>query len=197
MSVKITDGFDPGDDEKVISVLNKWNGGVISDKLFTKISEITPQTAVITVIFRGENKNLETLLLKRPDDDPVWKGMLNLPGKMFRKIDFGREDNIPENGPIGRIEQNELDFRFTKKPEFAGIAFQDTKRGPITALIYVTDETIVTPKDGEWHKIEGIEGLKNMIETEFVAINVAQKHYLASLNHLPSLYPVEFQKKSA
>jgi hypothetical protein len=116
---------------------------------------------------------------------------------MFRKIDFEREDNIPENGPIERIEQNELDLRFTKKPEFAGIAFQDTKRGPTIVLVYVTDEKIETPKNGEWHNVEDTKGLANMIETEFVAIDVAQKHYLASLNHLPSLYPVEFQKKSA
>jgi hypothetical protein len=158
---------------------------------------MAPQTSVITVVFRKDGDMLETLLLKRPETDPIWPGVLNLPGKMFRKIDFVREDNHPERGPIGRIEKDEIGSNFTQKPEFAGVAFQDTKRGPTIVLVYVINEDVKLPKGGEWHNVDELKNLPNLIETERVAIDVALKSHLAGSNHLPSLYPVEFQKKSA
>jgi hypothetical protein len=197
MANQITDGFEPGDDEKVISILDKWKGGPLSDNLFTKIASIIPQTSLITVVFRENAGKVETLLLKRPDTDPIWPNTLNLPGKMFRKSDFERKDNHPENGPIERIENSEIGTKFSKRPEFAGIAFQDTLRGPTIVLVYVVAEDILLPEDGEWCGVDKVNSLSNMIETELVAIDVALRSYSAGVNHLPSLNPVEFQKKSA
>ena len=193
----ITSGFDNGDDEKVINILDKWDDGPLSDKLFTKLSQLSPQTALITVVFRENNGETETLLLERPEGDPVWPGMLNLPGKMFRKTDFSRGDGRPENGPIERIEESEIGTKFTNRPKFAGVTFQDTKRGPVIVLVCVVNEDVKLTKGGEWHPVKELNSLTKLINTELVVINVALEAYLAGSNHLPSLYPLEFQKKSA
>jgi len=52
MTGQTTDGFLPGDDEKIIPVLDKWQGGPLSDKLFTALARITPQACVETVVLR-------------------------------------------------------------------------------------------------------------------------------------------------
>ncbi|HKC04934.1 MAG TPA: hypothetical protein VKC54_03620 [Patescibacteria group bacterium] len=177
MGTLVTDGFGPGDDEKVVSILNKWKGGVLSDQLFTAISKMTPQVAAIIVVFRKRGDTLETLLLPRPENDPLWAGMLNLPGKMFRTVDFNREDKNPINGPLERILKDELKINFTEPPKFAGLAFQDTKRGPIVVLVH----TAYIPvdfngnEDWVWRDVAKLKEFDDMIPTEMPAIEVALK----------------------
>jgi hypothetical protein len=176
MGTLITDGFDSGDDEKVTSVLNKWNGGVLSDQLFTSISKMTPQLACIIVVFRKNGENLETLLLPRPEGDPLWSGMLNLPGKMFRAMDFKRIDKNPINGPLERIQKDELKVEFKKEDiKFAGLAFQDTIRGPIMVLVHTVfvSSDFVGNEDWIWRDVTKLKDFSDMIPTEMDAIEVA------------------------
>jgi hypothetical protein len=176
----ITDGFSPGDDEKVVSILNKWKGGVLSDQLFTVLARISPQTSAITVVFRQIDNKTEVLLLPRPDDDPVWPSMLNLPGKMFRAADFKREDKTPINGPIERIQKAELLVNFDYPPKFVGPVFQDTKRGYVVALIYLAEvpANLKQPDHWFWADIDSLSHLENYLKTEQSAIDLALETYL-------------------
>lgn len=178
MATLITDGFDAGDDEKVVSILNKWKGGILSDQLFTSVSKMTPQLACIIVVFRKKGELLETLLLPRPEGDPVWSGMLNLPGKMFRAMDFKRDDKNPVNGPLERIQKGELKVELNKLDiKFAGLAFQDTIRGPIMVLVhtYFVANDFKGNEDWIWREVSQLKDSKDMIPTEMDAIEVALK----------------------
>lgn len=120
--------------------------GPLSDQLFTSVSKLTPQASVIMTVFRKREGLIETLLLPRPSDDPIWPSMLNLPGKMFRNSDFKRDDKNPINGPLERIIDNELKIEINKSDiKFAGIAFQNTKRGSIMVLVH----TLFVPENFE------------------------------------------------
>lgn len=175
MGVNITDGFDLGDDEKVVSILKKWKGGVLSDQFFTSISKMTPQIAAIIVVFRKNGEKLETLLLPRPDNDPVWSGMLNLPGKMFRAMDFKRDDKNPINGPLERIQEDEIKMHLSGV-KFAGLAFQNTLRGPIMVLVHIVFlPTDISNENWVWRDVAKLEDSKDMIPTEMDAIKVALK----------------------
>ena len=181
MSTSITDGFSIGDDKKVIEILKKWKGGAISDDLFFTISAMAPQVSAIIVFFRKKEDKVEVLLLPRPDDDPLHAGGLNLPGKMFRNVDFKRADENALNGPLKRIQQNELKVELKNKPKFAEIVFQNTARGYIVALVHL-GELSVDQKDGEgwvWADVTKLKELDNFLETETSAIEAALKHYLA------------------
>jgi hypothetical protein len=178
MGTLITDGFDSGDDQKVISILNKWKGGPLSDKLFTSLSKLTPQISTIIVVFRKKGEILETLLLPRPSDDPLWPNMLNLPGKMFRGLDFKRDDKNPVNGPLERIQKGELKVELNKHDiKFAGLAFQDTIRGPIMVLVhtYFVANDFKGNEDWIWREVSQLKDSKDMIPTEMDAIEVALK----------------------
>lgn len=178
MGVKTTDGFDPGDDEKVVSVLNKWKGGVLSDQLFAAVSKLTPQISTIIVLFRKNGDILETLLIKRPEDDPIWPGMLNLPGKMFRAADFNRNDKNPINGPFERIQNEELGIKLDNI-KFSGVAYQNTKRGNIVVLVHVAEVPVdfVGKPEWIWRDVAKMSQFSDMIPTEMAAIEVAIKSF--------------------
>lgn len=188
MGTLITDGFDAGDDEKIVSILNKWKGGPLSDRLFTSVSKLTPQVSVITTIFRKRGDIIETLLLPRPSDDPLWPNMLNLPGKMFRAMDFERVDGNPMNGPLKRIQNDELKIKF-ESVKFIDLVFQNIARGHIVVLLHIGElsDNQEDKSDWVWADVTRLKELNNFLETETSAIEVGLKHYLASSNHLPSL----------
>lgn len=178
MGTIVTDGFDAGDDEKVVSILNKWKGGPLSDQLFTFVSKLTPQISAIITVFRKKGDKVETLLLPRPGDDPLWPNMLNLPGKMFRAMDFKREDKNPVNGPLDRIQKDELKVELNKGDiKFAGLAFQNTIRGPIMVLTYTVFVADSFNGNGDWiwRDVSTLKDSKDMIPTEMDAIEVALK----------------------
>jgi len=180
MSVKITDGFAPGDDEKVISILSKWTGGYLSDRLFIKLAGITPQAGIVVIIFRQNQKGeIEVLLVPRPDNDPLWPEMLNLPGKMFRAADYNRKDDLPVNGPLERIQKDELKIKFSKEPEFVGVSLHKDDRGPLVVLVYLSevDNNLELPKGRMWCSINNLEKVNNLVQTELIPINIALNYY--------------------
>lgn len=188
MSATITDGFGPGDDTKVVSILKKWRGGPLSNQLFTVLAGMLPQPSVVAVILR-RRRNLEVLLVPRPSDDIVWPGMLNLPGQQFRVADFHREDGNPLNGPWERIQNNELKAKFTDKPEFSGISLHLDDRGPQIVFVYlirIKPASDFSPS-GEWVEVEKLKEMKNFIQSELKSIAVALDFYTAGSYHLPCL----------
>ena len=179
MGVKITDGFGPGDDEKAVSILKKWKGGVISDKLFTVLAGMVPTTGVV-IVFLYNKKDPEVLFVPRPNGDPLWSGMLNLPGKLFRKIDFARSDQKPINGPLERIETAEIGTKLPKRPKFAGINLNSDKRGSWAILVYFIELNAKSEYKGvgEWVKVYGIKKRSDVIQTEINHINIALKKFV-------------------
>ena len=172
--MSITDGFAPGDDEKVVSILKKWIGGPIGDQLFTQIAGMMPTSGVVMVIVYNP-KDPEIIFVSRPSDDPLWKNKLNLPGKLFRNADFKRSDHTPLNGPLERIQKSEIVLEFPKPPEFTGICLNSDARGSWAVLVYkieLVDKSLYKGA-GEWVKVSEVEKRPDLINTEINHINVA------------------------
>jgi len=180
MGTLITDGFDSGDDEKVVQILSKWKGGPLSDQLFTSVSKLTPQISAIITVFRKRNNIIETLLLPRPSDDPLYPNMLNLPGKMFRAVDFERSDSNPINGPLERIQDRELKVKL-KSVKFVDLVFQSITRGHILVLLHLGEllEGQEDRDDWVWVDVNKLKETPKFLETETSAIEAGLKHYLA------------------
>ncbi len=181
---KQTDGFDPGDDEKVITILKKWKGGTISDKLFTTLAWMLPQPTVEMVIIRERNNTLEVLLIPRPPDDLVWPGFLHIPGQVLRRMDYLRDDNTPMNGPFERIQKYEIQTSFSRPPEFVGVTQYMTKRGPEAVHIYLSAiaENASLPQGAIWIAIDDLPKIKKFISHQIIPIKMATdyfiKHYI-------------------
>ena len=180
MSVKVTDGLHAKEEALVISVLQKWKGGPLSDQLFTAFAKMIPLSGAVVTIFRKTGDNLtEVMLVPRPKGDPVWPGMLNLPGKMLRAIDYIRDDKKPVNGALERIQEDELGAIFPQKPKFAGVSLHSDDRGPLVVLVYwlKVDDNFKSSKGGLWFNVEDLKNLNSFIQSEIISINVALKEY--------------------
>jgi hypothetical protein len=173
MGQTITDGFSQGDDEKAVAILKKFKGGPISDNLFAVIAGMMPTTGAVVVFVRNRD-NLEILFVPRPDDDPTWPGALNLPGKMFRNVDFHRDDKTPINGPLERIQESEIRTKFPKEPEFAGVNLNSDRRGSWAVLVYFieVDSDFEYKGVGEWIKFSDIKSRDNLVQTEINHVNI-------------------------
>ncbi len=174
MSTIVTDGFESGDDTLVVSILKKWRGGPLSDELFTVLAGMLPHPGVATVILR-KKVDLEIFLVSRPSKDIVWPGMLNLPGKQFRAADYHRPDNNPLNGPLERIQEDEIKTRFDGEPKFAGVSLHSDSRGPQVVLVYLIllkPDSEFSPK-GVWVDIGKLKNMENFIQSELKSIKVA------------------------
>lgn len=175
-----TDGFDPEDDEKVISTLKKWKGGVLSDELFTQLAYIIPQPTIETVVLRKKENAIEALLIPRPAHDSIWPGVLHSPGQALRKMDYLRTDNTPLNGPFERVQSLEIKAKFLHTPEFVGIAQYMTKRGPEAVHIFLASiaEDSALPENAIWKRVDDLPQLTNFMDHQIIPINMAKNFFL-------------------
>ncbi|GIW61426.1 MAG: hypothetical protein KatS3mg089_0278 [Patescibacteria group bacterium] len=175
-----TDGFDPGDDEKVIALLKKWKGGTLSDALFTRLAWMLPQPTVEMVIIRKRDKTLEVLLIPRPPDDIVWPGFLHLPGQTLRRMDYFRDDNTPMNGPLERIQKYEIQTSYLRTPEFVGVAQYMTQRGPEAVHIYLgaIAKNAKLPSGAIWAAIDDLPKMRNFINHQIIPIKIAANYFI-------------------
>ena len=171
--MQITDGFNPGDDEIVISILKKWSGGQIGNELFYTIAGMMPTTGVVVVIIHNPS-DPEIIFVTRPSDDPLLKSQLNLPGKLFLNADFNRSDKFPANGPLERITKDEIESDFPKKPEYVGVSLNSDTRGSWAVLVYIIEleNKSLYRGVGEWIKMSKISDRKDIIQTEVNHINL-------------------------
>lgn len=183
MATQITDGFSPGDDEKAVSLLKKWKGGPLSNKLFVVLAGMVPSSGVVTVIIR-RSPDLEILLVPRPHGDIVWPGMLNLPGTQFRAADWLRTDSNPLNGALERIQEAELKTELDGNPEFAGVSLHSDDRGPQVVLVYLAkvDPNHKFYEGCVWYNVEKLDELKNFVKSEIKSIKVAVDYYQKGFN---------------
>lgn len=178
MATLVTDGFDPGDDEQMVEILRKWRGGPLSDILFTQLAGLIPQPIVEVVVLRW-NEKLQTLLLPRPEGDPVWPGMVHTPGVALRRADFFRSDNDPLAGAFERIQQGELGQKFIGRPRFVGVLHRVGRRGPEVAQIFWTEIDFGSKlKEGhEWYPVDKLESHPHFIQDQLGHVKMAVAHY--------------------
>ena len=177
----ITPGFSTGDDEKVIEILHKWDGGRLSTGLFTELARIIPVSTVETVILRQREGKIQVLLIPRPADDIVWKGMLHSPGASVRWADINRSDGDPLAGVFERIQKQEIMTLFAGRPEFIGMVLQQVKRGPEVTQVFLAqiDPDAKLPLGADWYDVDTLDKVPYFITHQLKAINLAKEKFVA------------------
>jgi hypothetical protein len=175
----ITDGFDIGDDEKIIEILKKWKGGKLSTSLFTTLSAMLPTPCLETVILRRSDNEVQVLLIPRPENDIIWKGMLHSPGGAVRHSDYLRSDGKPFNGVFERIESGEIKNKFVGEPKLVTSYPMMTKRGPemVTLFLMKIDDKATLPEGANWYNVEKLNEIPNFIKHQLKAVQEAVKEF--------------------
>lgn len=180
MSQKTTGGFGPDDDDRVVEILKKWDGGPISDKLFTVLAGMIPQPIVETVILRQKNNVIETLLIPRPADDIVWKGKMHTPGCAIRRADYYTAGKTPLECAFERIQSKELvPIRFIGTPAYVGVFEGPGDRGPGIARVFVAQipEDAVLPAGAEWYPVSKLPDRADFVHDQYEFIKFAANYY--------------------
>jgi hypothetical protein len=182
----ITEGLTEEEDLQLQKILEKWASageGRLSDKTFFRLAYTLPQTCVVTISLRrnSENGTIETLLLTRPDTDPMWPGMFNFPGKAVRRSDFADENVSPLDSTIKRIEQNELENNLSEPPVFVGTSIYMSERGPNVVFCYLAKlpKDAVLPQGAVWENVDTLEQKPNFIKSEMYPLKVVLTYFKA------------------
>jgi hypothetical protein len=173
-----TSGLTAREDKKVCDLLAKWDGGNLSASLFTELARMIPQPIVEVVIFRNNNKIIETLLIPRPEDDIVWPGMWHNPGTAIRRSDYDNKDISPLKSAFKRIQASEINNVFKFDPVFVDRIYTKSIRGPAISEIFYT-ELLKNSKKGLycWHPVEELKHNPNFIQQQLEHIMPAFEKY--------------------
>jgi|SRR3989344_2217825 len=188
MIPEITDGLGPGEDEIAIGVLRKVNAnGRLGRKLFTEIARIIPQPIVEIVVLRMRDGRVETLLIPRPEGDPVWPGMVHSPGVAIRNSDL-REEGV-DSAPVSAVErvESEIGNPLLAEPELVGVYNQKTRRGGVASQIYFAEiaPDAGLPEGAFWHPVDELPTLDNFIPDQYPFIELAARYYAHRISPPP------------
>lgn len=176
-------GFSSKDVYLLVNTLDKWNGKKLPDELYTKLADMIPMSTLETVILRKSDDKTHILLIPRPENDIIWKGMLHSPGGGLRKMDYFRADNLPNNGVFERIQKNEIGTLFTEIPKFVGVVETMTARGPEVSQVFLTkiNENEDLVNNAKWYDIDELAKMPNFIQHQMLAVNMAVSFFETNL----------------
>lgn len=179
-------GFTPEDEKNVIEALSRWQGGGLSDELFTALARITPQAVVEVCVMREREGVIETLLLPRPENDPVWPGMVHSPGSVFRNADFQSDDHSALNVVFERIRGREIKAEFSAVPEYVGTIYCVGDRGAEVSQVFLTELAADSPLSSEatWCPVDRLSENPNFIMHQLPHHKMAAEYYRLKLNSM-------------
>lgn len=154
-------------------LLAKLQPGFLPYPIFEQIARLVALPIVEFVPLRKHEGNIEVLLIARPDDDPLWPGLLHTPGTVIRATDLneGKQENWPA---FERILKDELEGTKVSSPHYVGSIFHESKRGAEQAQLYWV-EVQGEPKVGRFYPVDKLP--PSLIDSQVTFIKEATKHY--------------------
>lgn len=143
----LTDQITDNEISEAVKILKKLDPGFLPEDLFIQFTRLTPTAILEIVPLRLNGGKVEVMFLTRPEEDPVWPGMLHTPGTVIRSTDV----NIKTRGfdkAAARIFDKELNLNLDefKKQTGRDLIFSETLlhyplRGPEQANVFYVDLT--------------------------------------------------------
>lgn len=168
MSVETSSDLQLPTDEQIqdtAKTLSKLTPGYLPKPIFEQVARLWVTPIVELVPLRKRGEATEVLLLKRPDDDPNWPGMLHTPGTVLRSTDteFGIDNALQ------RIFTDELGVTPASQPVFNNTVFHKVNRGSELASVYFVDMGSAPKSTGQWYNAESLPD--NIVDTQIGFIN--------------------------
>lgn len=154
--------------------LKQFEPGFLPYPIFEQVARIVVLPIVEFVPLRKNGDDVEVLLVKRPDNDPIFPGMEHTPGTVIRATDAndGQQDSWPA---FKRILEDELAGTETGNPHYIGSVFHHSKRGAEQAQIYWVEVT-GNPKVGSFYTIKDLP--ETLIQSQRKFIELATQDFI-------------------
>jgi len=161
------------DADKIAALLSRYEPGFLPYPIFVQIARLVALPIVEFVPLRKSDQGVEVLLIARPEDDPLWPGLLHTPGTVIRATDLHKEQQ--ENWlAFERILKEELGGTEVKTPHYVGCIFHQSKRGAEQAQLYWV-EVLGDPKAGTFYPVNSLPD--NLIDSQLRFITEASRHF--------------------
>lgn len=159
--------------QQTASLLAGLDPGFLPYPIFEQIARLVALPIVEFVPLRKTESGVEVLLIARPDDDPLWPGLLHTPGTVIRTTDLneGKQENWPA---FERILKDELEDTKVSNPHYVGSIFHESKRGAEQAQLYWV-EVLEEPTVGTFYSVDDLP--TSLIDSQVTFIKEATKHY--------------------
>jgi hypothetical protein len=155
-------------------LLRKLAPGFLPYPIFEQIARLVALPIVEFIPLRlSESDGVDVLLIHRPDDDPLWPGMLHTPGTVVRATDLhqGKQDDWLA---FERILHDELKDTSIGAPHYVGSMFHDSKRGAELAQLYWV-EVIGEPAVGKFYNAYSLPS--SLIDSQRAFIDLAASNF--------------------
>ena len=139
---------------KTAELLKQLKPGFLPYPIFEQVARLVALPIVEFVPLRKGENGIEVLLIARPDDDPLWPGLLHTPGTVIRATDLneGRQENWPA---FDRILNDELKGTTVGSPHYVGSILHQSKRGAEQAQLYWV-EVVGMPIEGKFYEASNL-----------------------------------------
>jgi hypothetical protein len=160
------------DDQTVADLLKTYQPGFLPYPVFEQIARLVALPIIEFIPLRMRDGEVEVLLIARPEDDPLWPGLLHTPGTVIRATDLhDGQDNWPA---FKRIVDDELQHTEIGNPHYVGSIFHQSKRGAEQAQLYWV-EVRGEPHVGTFYPADKLPD--DLIESQKTFINEAVRHF--------------------
>jgi hypothetical protein len=160
------------DTQRAANLLAKFEPGFLPYPVFEQIARLVALPIIEFIPLRMRDREVEVLLIARPEDDPLWPGLLHTPGTVIRATDLhDGQDNWPA---FKRIVDDELQHTEIGNPHYVGSIFHQSKRGAEQAQLYWV-EVRGEPRVGSFYPADKLPD--ELIESQKAFINEAVRHF--------------------
>lgn len=161
------------DIKKTADLLKRLEPGFLPYPVFEQVARLVALPIVEFVPLRMHDGQCEVLLIARPDDDPLFPGLLHTPGTVVRATDVhkGKQDDWQA---FSRILKDELLGSEVGPPHYVGSIFHESKRGAEQAQLYWI-EIAGEPTVGTFYSLDALP--ESLMESQLSFINLAAKSF--------------------
>jgi hypothetical protein len=131
----------------LLDLLKKCEPGNLPSEIFEALAKLAVYPAIEFVPLRRKAESIEVLLFPRANDDPVWPGMLHIPGTVLRPTDMSLDD------AIGRLIRDELKGLRFAELRFTGLGINDYVRGRGLGIEYWAEVLDSEAAEGTFYDI--------------------------------------------
>jgi hypothetical protein len=139
--------------EQTAALLARLEPGFLPHPIFMQATRLVVTTTVELIVLQRTKEGVQVFVTRREDDDPVWPGMLHIPGTVLRPTDDATDDLA---APMQRLFAGELVVLDTVQlePKHMQMRFRKTPRGTELVNIFMAEAEGYSGEN--WHMVQDL-----------------------------------------
>ena len=162
--------------KQVAILLSRLQPGFLPYPIFEQIARIVALPIIEFIPLRfNPDRQVEVLLLRRSDEDPLFAGLMHTPGTVVRADDETKGE-MHAHTAFERLLNDELGGVSVSAPEYVGSIFHSSIRGVEQAQLFWVEVLEQDPAIGEFWPVDSLPS--SLIDSQRDFIIRSAKHFI-------------------